>query len=138
MAMVTRFFVLTCPFPDECSKTSWAKTKYCESYESEDEVRSNLHRHLTKCSLHWHNDPDLVKDIVDTAEVDEEQVPAHYAEHRPTANGRDVDHAVDRLHTGERPSKSPRMVLCDEQAIAAVGKANIEAFAKASMEADRA
>ena len=69
------------------------------------------------------------------AEVGEEQVPAHYAETRQIAHIPDVDrppqpnsHAVDRPHAGERPSKAPRMTLCDEQVIVAVAKASVEAY----------
>ena len=75
-------------------------------------------------------------DIVDMAEVGEEQVPTHYAEPRRTTHSQDVDRPplpssppVDRLHTGERLPKAPRMVLCDEQVSVAVAKASVEAYA---------
>ena len=51
--MVKMWYIAECPWKDECSKPSWSKTRSCASYESAEESRQFLLKHLKTSGHHW-------------------------------------------------------------------------------------
>ena len=65
----TRYFIETCPLADECTAASWHRTYNCQSYESEEDCKQKLLRHLRKSCHHWHRDEEELQAYVDMATV---------------------------------------------------------------------
>ena len=79
--LVRKWWVPDCPYPEQCSKASWSRTSKCQSWNSAEECRALLLKHLRNSNLHWHTPAEEHERLVETVEVLEEEVPWEWYSH---------------------------------------------------------
>ena len=80
----TGWFLQECPAAHECSESSWAKQKSCQSFIHKEACLEHFKDHLRQSSLHYQNSDEKVAEYMDKAAsmVRTEQVPDHWFEPR--------------------------------------------------------
>jgi len=81
--MFCRYYFARCPRDWECSRGAWDAVNHCQSFQSEHEAKSLLHRHLTKSRLHKFNEHWKLWRSIQEAEMIKDEMPGEWFDEAP-------------------------------------------------------
>ena len=122
MQRFTRWYIPECPCKDECSQASWDRAKRCQSWNSEEECKANLFRHLRTSSLHWATDEAEHRELVDISIVFTEDVECEMEQEEialppPKRISRHRESAIGAPRAASRDAKHDKALAADIQNI---------------------